>query len=196
MGLTLQTKCIFVIHSECDNHIITQLENYFDNQLYINTKDNILTKFNIKYLDSKTGNYVGEDFVNLIRKHFSKCYYYLIILTNNSKDRQWVNQEIGFAHAISKKRCIVMLEDSLRGKSFGFIHTNYDVQYFDPKVFSINEKGDEIKKISNKIVTKFGIRFKDFMKGVSQTSIIQGLGKIGLTFDNSNGILTKGGKEN
>jgi len=104
----------------------------------------------MKYLDSKDNDYVGENFGKKIRKNVRECDYYLIILTENSKCSIWVNQEIGAAHFNSQTKCMVFMEQSLNGGSFGFIHTGYDVEYFDYEGFKIDENGSEVKKIEKK----------------------------------------------
>lgn len=174
MDIKINTESIFVIHSELDNHIIKKLEDHFKTQLFFDAKNDICTKISVEYLDSKNGNYVGEDFAKLIRKKFRDCYYFLIILSDNSKDSIWVNQEIGYAQATSIKRCIIMLESNLRGGSFGFIHSNYDVQPFSSDNFIISKDGREIRKINNKIIENFGEKLQDYLKKIRRPNIVKG----------------------
>ena len=142
---------VFVIHSERDNTILKKIEEYFQKQLYFDKNDEILSMVKMEYLDSKDNDYVGENFGKKIRKHVRECDYFLIILTENSKCSIWVNQEIGAAHYKSQAKCLVFLDRRLEGGSFGFIHTNYAVEYFDYAGFKIDENGTEVKNIEKKI---------------------------------------------
>lgn len=142
---------VFVIHSERDNVILKKIEEYFQKQFYWDKNDEILSMVKMEYLDSKDNDYVGENFAKKIRKNIRNCNLYLIILTENSKCSKWVNQEIGAAHFNSQTKCMVFMERGLRGGSFGFIHPNYDVEYFNYEGFKIDEKGTEVKKIEKKI---------------------------------------------
>lgn len=166
MASDYKTECIFVIHSEKDNHIIDALTVFFEPIFYHDKNNDVFTKFKITYLDSNTGDYVGENFGNIIKEKITNCSYYLIVLTKNSVSSLWVNQEIGYSMATNEDKILIMREDQLRGGSFGFIHTNYHVQEFSSKNFSIKENGEEIKKIHKKIRTKYGpsIRIAHVMK--------------------------------
>ena len=157
MSMPTNRECIFVIHSECDNEIIKEIKKYFERVSYYNSKDDIITEFQVDYLDSKKGG-VGPDFAKLIRKKFRECHYYLILITKNSKNSNWVNQEIGYAQAKSMKRCLVMVADDLKNESFCFIHSTYDVQYFTYNRFKISEEPVEITRIDTTIAEEFGDR--------------------------------------
>lgn len=134
-----RTECIFVIHSKRDNHILDTLTSFFDQIFYHDQNNDIFTKFKITYLDSKKGDYVGENFGQIIQDKIAKCCYYLIVLSENSMESLWVNQEIGYSMATDKNRILIMREEGLNGKPFGFIHTNYHVQEFNSKNFKINK---------------------------------------------------------
>ena len=106
MSQKFQQKKIFVIHSECDNYLIEDyLKKYFRDQWYGTYTREFETTFDIEYLDSKTGDYVGENFGKKIMKLVRECHYYLLIITKNSRKSIWVNQEIGAVFATSKSRC-------------------------------------------------------------------------------------------
>lgn len=166
MASEYHTECIFVIHSEKDNHILDALTRFFKPKFYHDLNNDIFTQFKITYLDSKKGDYVGENFGNIIKEKITTCGYYLIVLTENSAGSLWVNQEIGYSMATNEDKILLMREDKLHGKSFGFIHTNYDVQEFSSKDFKIKETGAEINKIHKKIRNKYGpsIRIAHVMK--------------------------------
>jgi len=185
----LRGKGIFVIHSESDNDILDELDRFFSHQLYFNAKDNELTNFKIEYLDSKSGNYVGEDYSEKIKEKFRNCYYYLIILTDNSKGRVWVNQEIGYALATDDKRCLIMVDDQLKGQSFGFIHSNYFVQYFSRDDFKISVDGDVIININETIKKKFGDR-------IPKSSILKSTDEIKTIVYEFNSLIHNRGKNN
>jgi hypothetical protein len=99
MSIRFQNLKIFVIHSEKDDYIITELKKYFWQQYYFDREKNLRTTFDIEFLNSRSGKYTGEDFGKEIRRLFRICNHYLIIITNNSKCSIWVNQEIGYAFA-------------------------------------------------------------------------------------------------
>ncbi len=54
--------------------------------------------------------------------------YFLPIITKQSIDNQWVNQEIGFAFALNKK-IVPIIENSILDDLKGFIHKNVDLPY-------------------------------------------------------------------
>jgi len=149
MRQKFQLKKIFVIHSERDNYLIPKIENEFFEQWYGTYTRPIETTFELKYLDSEKGDYIGENFGKKIRKYIRECHYYLIIITKNSRYSPWVNQEIGSVFIKSMSRCLFMVEDCLKGESFGFIHSNFDIQYFPYGGFQFN-------KINKRIQRDFG----------------------------------------
>ena len=51
------------------------------------------------------------------------------ILTSNSISSQWVNQEIGFASALSDIKVMPIIENSIIDKLKGFIHKQVDLSY-------------------------------------------------------------------
>ena len=145
-----QQKKIFVIHSELDNYLIEDyLIKYFRDQWYGTNIREVETTFDIEYLDSTKGDYAGENFGKKIKKFIRECHYYLIIITKHSRFSQWVNQEIGAVYNTSMSRCLIMVEEDLKGESFGFIHSNIDIQYFTYGKFNFD-------KINNRIQKDFG----------------------------------------
>lgn len=47
---------------------------------------------------------IGEDFKQRIRKRLHESHFMIVLLTNNGKNSQWVNQEIGFAYALKGRK--------------------------------------------------------------------------------------------
>jgi len=115
---------VFIIHSEEDNEILNKLFNEYNDEIY--GKTNI----QIHFVDSSQGSQLGKDFGELIKKKIRHSRTILAILTTNSKDSAWVNQEIGFAIGI-RKNPFPLKEKSLSSKSVGFIHSNINAQQFD-----------------------------------------------------------------
>jgi len=73
----------------------------------------------------------------------------LPILTKNSIPTQWINQEIGFATALSK-RIMPIVESDLIDKLKGFIHKQIDLPYnFQPNVNKATEHKDFVKQVRN-----------------------------------------------
>ena len=68
MYSSLRGESIFVIHSEYDNDILNELKAFFNHQLFYNANNNELTDFKVEYLDSKTGNYVGQVYSEKIKE--------------------------------------------------------------------------------------------------------------------------------
>lgn len=73
----------------------------------------------------------------------------LPILTKNSIPTQWINQEIGFATALSK-RIMPIVESDLIDKLKGFIHKQIDLPYnYRPNEDKAQEHKDFIKQVRN-----------------------------------------------
>ena len=73
----------------------------------------------------------------------------LPILTKNSIPTQWINQEIGFATALSK-RIMPIVESNLINKLKGFIHKQIDLPYnFRPNSDKAAEHIDFLKQVRN-----------------------------------------------
>jgi hypothetical protein len=73
----------------------------------------------------------------------------LPILTKNSIPTQWINQEIGFATALSK-RIMPIVESDLIDKLKGFIHKQIDLPYnFQPNSNKTEEHKDFLKQVRN-----------------------------------------------
>ena len=45
----------------------------------------------------------GEDFKQRIQERLHESHFMIVLLTNNGKNSQWVNQEIGFAYALKRR---------------------------------------------------------------------------------------------
>lgn len=73
----------------------------------------------------------------------------LPILTKNSIPTQWINQEIGFGTALSK-RIMPIVETSLIDKLKGFIHKQIDLPYnYQPNEDKAEENKDFLKQVRN-----------------------------------------------
>jgi len=73
----------------------------------------------------------------------------LPILTKNSIPTQWINQEIGFATALSK-RILPIVERDLIEMLKGFIHKQIDLPYnYQPNSNKASEHKDFIKQVRN-----------------------------------------------
>jgi len=77
--------------------------------------------------DRKASKLLTEKVANGIKD----CQYFIPILTLNSIENQWVNQEIGFAEALGKK-VIAIVEEKIVGQLKGFIHAQMDLPYQFP----------------------------------------------------------------
>lgn len=73
----------------------------------------------------------------------------LPILTKNSIPTQWINQEIGFATALSK-RIMPIVESDLIDKLKGFIHKEIDLPYnFQPNEDKATEDKNFVRQVRN-----------------------------------------------
>jgi len=146
------TFSIFIIHSEKDNEILQKIQTHFQDQWYWRAGLSP-TKFEVDYLDSSSGQYNGADFGVEIRRRIEKAKFFLIILTNNSRNSLWVNQEIGYVYCKSMRRCRILIEQKLIGASFGFIHSNVQAQSFTLDNFSLGSIEEMIiKEYGNPVV--------------------------------------------
>ena len=63
-----------------------------------------------------------------VSKGITDCDFLVPILTQNSINTQWINQEIGFAKALNKTK-IPIVEDSVIDQLKGFVHKQLDLSY-------------------------------------------------------------------
>jgi hypothetical protein len=82
-----------------------------------------------------------------VSKGITDCKVFLPILTKNSMNTQWINQEIGYAMALGKT-ILPIIEKGIMGKLKGFIHKESDLPYaYDSNVDKTKENIDFLKHI-------------------------------------------------
>ncbi len=93
-------------------------------------------------------------FTEKVIKSFKKCNVFIVLITNESKNHQWVNQEWGYAKCLKELGQIQLLlhvtRKSYKGrriKSKGFISTNMD--FID---LEYNENRPNIDKMIDKVI--------------------------------------------
>lgn len=157
MSTGFPTLKIFVIHSEQDDYIIQELENYFEEQVYG------ATKFEIKYLDSRRGLSIGEDFGKKIMELIDNADYVFIIVSRFSKISVWVNQEIGYVFGLKCKNFFCIVEDKYVGQGLGFIHSNIDVQSFKYGTFDITKIHEKFEHNHGPVSRPYPMEVKQFV---------------------------------
>jgi hypothetical protein len=143
---------IFVIHCEKDERdfrLLTFLKNHFTGQYYVLPQLGS-TRFDITYQDSNLSPTLSQDIGKDVMKKIRVAKHIIAIITENSLKSVWVNQEIGYAFGKSK-HCFFMVDERLRGETFGFIHSNIEVQYFNPNA-------PKIDRINRDLEEKYGSR--------------------------------------
>jgi hypothetical protein len=144
----MQKARIFVIHSEKDNYILKRLIHEYQEQTFGKTT------LQICFIDSRLAPQLGKDFGDVVEHEIASSCYVIAIVTPNSKNSVWVNQEIGYARG-AKKDILPMKEKSMARKGLGFIHSNIDAQLFHarqrrfPKLdrFFTKEFGEKASKV-------------------------------------------------
>lgn len=108
------------------------------------TKDQALASRIAKVLDSlylrafvyENYRIAGQQRFQVIRDRIRECPYFVVLLTQNGKRSQWVNQEIGFAAALNNKVLIpiVLTKRRRRIQYYGFIELSdpIDLDLTDP----------------------------------------------------------------
>jgi hypothetical protein len=64
-----------------------------------------------------------------VKKGIIECNYFIPIITRQSINTQWINQEIGFAVAIKNCKIIPIIESQIIDDLHGFIHKQVDLPY-------------------------------------------------------------------
>lgn len=115
---------VFVIHSEKDNRILDKLFCEYHNRTFGNAK------LQIRYVDSQKPSQLGRNFGDIIEEEIDNSKFVIVIITANSQQSVWVNQEIGYTWKAKKNNILPMKEKSMAEKGLGFIHSNIDAQLF------------------------------------------------------------------
>lgn len=79
--------------------------------------------------------------------------YFIPILTENSFQNEWVNQEIGFASAFENIKIIPIVEKQIMNKFKGFIHKNLDLSYsFESNEQSRHSEASKFTSVSRILI--------------------------------------------
>ena len=128
--MLVEDRQIFIIHSEDDTTILRLFINEFHDQTY--SQEGIISKLQIKYLDSRSPAYLGRDFGEAIINLIEDSDKIIIIISESIFKSIWVNQEIGYTiKAKEEGDYFCMIDRRFVGRGFGFIHSNIDAQVFD-----------------------------------------------------------------
>lgn len=85
----------------------------------------------------------AKDLSELVIKSIEESDYFITIISENSINSQWVNQELGFAKAREKKiEIIPLIQDTAFNNLKGFIHKNMQLAY----KFSIHNNAKKDRK--------------------------------------------------
>lgn len=108
----------------------------------------------------------GNELAELVMEEISDCYYFIPIISKNSLNNQWVNQEIGCAKGLKKRICPIV-EKPFMGKLKGFIHNQLQLPYCftlqDKKVSDLDKTHFTrlcrllVSDINNELIEKYGI---------------------------------------
>lgn len=82
-----------------------------------------------------------------VREGIRKCDYFVPILTRNSIDKQWINQEIGFAFG-RKKWIFPLVEKSVTKSLKGFINEQLDLSFTFEEHSKKSSFGTIVKKLA------------------------------------------------
>jgi hypothetical protein len=144
----MQKARVFIIHSEKDNYILKRLIHQYHEQTFGETT------LQIHFVNSQLATQLGKDFGDIVEQEITSSHFVIAIVTPNSRNSIWVNQEIGYARG-ANKYILPMKEKSLAREGFGFIHSNIDAQLFHarqrrfPKLdgFFRKEFGEKASKV-------------------------------------------------
>lgn len=92
-----------------------------------------------------------------IKKSLDSCMVFLPILTSNSINNQWVNQEIGYAFGSNKikiENIFPIVEKDIMNGLKGFISSSNDLN------FRYEENDFEV--VAEKLVSKLSLQFKNY----------------------------------
>jgi hypothetical protein len=85
---------------------------------------------------------------NKVRQGIEECIYFIPLITKNSINAQWMNQEIGFALG-RKKWIIPLVESGIEKNLKGFIHDQLDLTF----VFNDEKKSSTFEAILKKLTS-------------------------------------------
>ena len=119
----METARVFIIHSERDNKVLKKLVYEFHQQTFGNTT------LQIRFVDSQKASQLGRNFGDIIEEEIDNSKFVIVIITVNSQQSVWVNQEIGYTWK-AKKNILPMKEKSMAKMGLGFLHSNIDAQLF------------------------------------------------------------------
>ena len=140
-------KKVFISFSEKDRDKVSILESRMKKSKYLDCL----------IVSDKNSN--SELIANKIVKGITSCQYFITILTNNSINNQWVNQEIGFAKSLNLEQEIIPIIDiNIINKLNGFINKEIDIP-FSFKDNSEKSFNSSVNKLINWLEIKNGKKF-------------------------------------
>jgi hypothetical protein len=138
---------IFISHSSSDKKKVIKLESYINRTKLLNA---------IVVVNQRQPRKL---FSMQVKEGIEQCKYIIPILTKNSIQSQWVNQEIGFSEAKEKKTYPIICHDILNELK-GFIHR--EEEHF---VYYPNSKKESFDRICKDIVDHILSLEKTFNQG-------------------------------
>lgn len=114
--MPFMTKNVFISYSSLDKSKVQVLEKKINNTEHLKAFVVEDVRTSMMYVEKK------------IEHYFAKTDYFIPILTRNSINTQYLNQEIGYAAAKKKKIKPVVGQDVLEDLK-GFIHGHHDLPY-------------------------------------------------------------------
>lgn len=122
-------KKIFISYSEFDKPRVKTLEAKFNSSYGLKPIVIANDREALKQLTEKVKNGIFE------------CDYFVPVLTSNSINTQWINQEIGYASAMNKE-ILPIIEKGIIDNLKGFIHKNIDLPY----LFEVSVSNDKLTR--------------------------------------------------
>ena len=118
---------IFISFSENDREKVSILENRLKSSEYLT--------YLIVADNYDNSSLISEKIISALES----CQYIIPILTKNSLNNQWVNQEIGYAKCLKQNiKFFTLIQDDVIGMSKGFIHKEMTSLF----VFKSDEKNE------------------------------------------------------
>ncbi len=104
-----------------------------------------------------------------------ECDYFIPIITRKSISTQWINQEIGYAEALDRKKILPIVERGTIDKLKGFIHKQLDLSYtFDGNRSSKFSESGRFRRIAKILIDDLMIENKVEPKSLSLESLFPG----------------------
>lgn len=102
------------------------------------------------------------------------CNYFVPIITRQSINTQWLNQEIGFATAINRP-IIPIVERQVIDDLKGFIHKQLDLSYlFDGNIANVRSEASHFTKVARVLINDILLANNIIPKNVSLENIFAG----------------------